>query len=123
MLCSIKSLGVSLKALAASGAFEESCHKIDAQPSGLITENQVFSNINILSHNPIPKAPPLAPSPITIDNIGVSIDAISIRLFAIAYPCPLSSAATPGSAPGVSIKVITGKSNFSAIFIIRNAFL
>ena len=60
--------GVSFKDLAASGAFEESFHKIDAQPP---TYNRKPS---ILKHNhfiakPQPNAPPLAPSPITIDKI------------------------------------------------------
>ena len=36
---------------------------------------------------------------------------------AIASACPLSSAPTPGYAPGVSINIMTGKPNLSAIFI------
>ena len=49
-----------------------------------------------------------------IDNVGTfnfmqhSID------FAIASACPLSSAPTPGYAPGVSINDITGILNLSA---------
>ena len=47
----------------------------------------------------------------TVSSIQVSIDR------AIASACPLSSAPTPGYAPGVSIKEITGILNFSANFI------
>ena len=43
--------------------------------------------------------------------------------FAIASPCPRSSAPIPGYAPFVSIKVIIGLLNFSACFIKRIAFL
>ncbi len=42
---------------------------------------------------------------------------------AMASPWPLSSAPIPQKAPGVSIKHITGRLNFSACFISLKAFL
>ena len=51
-------------------------------------------------------APPLPPSPIIIEIIGVLICEISKRFLAMASPWPLSSAPSPGYAPGVSTNVI-----------------
>ena len=57
---------------------------------------------------PIAKAPPEAPSPITIEIIGTFNADISNKFLAIASAWPLSSAPMPGYAPGVSISVKTG---------------
>ncbi len=56
------------------------------------------------------RAPPLPPSPITTLTIGVRNVAILFKFFAMASACPLSSAPTPGKAPGVSIIVKIGYS-------------
>ena len=64
---------------------------MEEQDSGEITEYHVFSNISTLSPIPIPKAPPEAPSPIMMQITGTDSCTISIRLRAIASPCPLSS--------------------------------
>ena len=53
--------------------------------------------------------------------IGVSSAAISRRLSAIASEMPRSSDSMPGYAAGVSMNEITGRLNFSASFIARNA--
>jgi hypothetical protein len=50
-----------------------------------------------------------------IDITGTPSDRVRSVERAIASDCPLSSAPIPGYAPGVSIKVITGKLNLSAI--------
>ena len=61
-------------------------------------------------------APPDPPSPIITEIVGtVSSMQHSIDL-AIASACPLSSAPTPGYAPGVSINKITGILNLFAKF-------
>ncbi len=60
-------------------------------------------------------APPDPPSPITNEKIGdLTVKEFLIEL-AIAPDCPLSSASTPGKAPGVSIKETIGKLNLLAI--------
>ena len=120
---SFKSLAVAFISSAASFALVESLYKILANPSGDKIEYTAFSNMAILSPTAIANAPPLEPSPITIQIIGTSSFEISNKFLAIASPCPLSSAPIPGYAPGVSIKVIIGLLNFSACFINRNAFL
>ena len=96
---------------------------MEAQPSGDITEYTLFSSIRTESATPIPNAPPLPPSPITTETIGTLRLNISDRFFAIASPCPFSSASIPGYAPEVSIIVSIGSSNLSAILINLNAFL
>ena len=75
-------------------------------------------------------APPDPPSPTTYEKIGELVDKQQLIELAIASDCPLSSASTPGNAPGVSIKVTTGKLNFAAnslfcllIFAISNAIV
>ena len=68
-----------------------------------------FSNIHTSSATANASAPPLPPSPITIDRIGTLSADISYKLRAIASPCPLSSASRPQNAPGVSTKQITGR--------------
>ena len=68
-------------------------------------------------------APPDPPSPIIIEIVGtVSSIQHSIDL-AIASAWPLSSAPTPGYAPGVSINEITGILNLFASFISLIDFL
>ena len=81
-----------------------------------------FSSISTRLATPSASAPPLLPSPVTTDTTGTVSVLISIRQRAIASPCPRSSAAMPGYAPGVSMNVITGRPNFSACFISRSAF-
>ena len=71
---------------------------------------------------PKASAPPLPPSPITIEITGTVKPAISTRLRAIASLWPRCSAAFPGYAPFVSMKQIIGLLNFSACFIKRSAF-
>src|SRR5690606_34949667 len=115
------SFAVNFKASAARSLYSQLRHKIDEHDSGEITEYHVFSIIKTLSPTPIPKAPPEAPSPIITQMIGTFNRVISKIFRAIASPCPRSSASNPGYAPGVSIKVNTGRLNFSADFIKRNA--
>src|SRR5690554_8130756 len=64
------SLAVSFKASAACSLYSQLLQRMDEQFSGEITENQAFSSIKNLSPTPIPKAPPDAPSPITIQITG-----------------------------------------------------
>ena len=63
-----------------------SFQRILAYPSGDNIEYIEFSYINILSPTPIANAPPLEPSPITIEIIGVFRLDISIKFLAIASP-------------------------------------
>ena len=116
------SLDVNFSASAAFSLYSQLLQSIEEQDSGEITEYQVFSNINISSPTPIPKAPPDAPSPIIITIIGTDKDIISYMFLAIASPCPRSSASKPGNAPGVSTSVTIGISNLSADFINLRAF-
>ena len=68
-------------------------------------------------------APPEPPSPIIIAKVGtLSSIQHSIDL-AMASACPLSSAPTPGYAPGVSMKEIIGILNLFAKFINLIVFL
>ncbi|EMI13753.1 hypothetical protein C883_3409 [Bacillus stratosphericus LAMA 585] len=82
--------------LAASGAYLASFHRIDAAPSGEITEYHEYSNIWIWLPTLIPRAPPLDASPITIQTIGTLSVAISNRFRAIASEIPRSSDPLPG---------------------------
>ena len=66
-------------------------------------------------------APPEPPSPMTTDTTGARSVAIASSDLAMASLCPRSSAPTPGYAPGVSIKVMSGKPKRSANFITRCA--
>ena len=75
----------------------------------------------VRSPTPIASAPPLPPSPITVQMIGTVSSAISSRLRAMASDWPRSSASMPGHAPGVSMKVRIGRPKRSAIFISRSA--
>ena len=81
-----------------------SLHKIEAHPSGEITEYIEFSNIKILS--PVAKAiaPPDPPSPIIIEIIGDKTFKLVEIVFAIAQLALFSSASLPGYAPAVSTK-------------------
>ncbi len=112
---------VKFNASAARSLLSQFLQRMEEQLSGEMTEYHVFSNIKTRSPTPIPRAPPLAPSPITTQMIGTLSVAMTIRFLAIASPCPRSSASRPGNAPGVSIRHITGMLNFSAIRIKRNA--
>ncbi len=118
-----KSSGVIFRAFVAVSTFEASLHKIAAHPSGDITLKTLYLIMASLSATPIAKAPPLPPSPITIDMVMASIWESSRRFLAIASDCPLSSAPSPGYAPGVSISIKIGRLNFSASFAARRAFL
>lgn len=64
------SSAVSFIIEAASLLLEESFQRILANPSGDKTEHIAFSNIQISSVTPRARAPPLPPSPITIDIVG-----------------------------------------------------
>ena len=112
-----RSFDVNFIAVAASSVFFGSLHNIEAQPSGDITEYIAFSSINTLLVDAKAIAPPEPPSPIIIDMVGAPNDIEHSIDLAIASACPLSSAPTPGYAPGVSIKKIIGKLNLSASFI------
>ena len=83
-------------AIAASSARDASRNRIDAQPSGEMTEYTACSSMLTRSPIAIASAPPLPPSPVTVTMIGVRRLAISRRLYAIASACPRSSASMPG---------------------------
>eukprot|EP00955_Chlamydomonas_euryale_P020036 213452-Chlamydomonas_euryale.AAC.17 len=70
---------------------------------------------------PIASAPPDPPSPITSEMTGTRSPNISRRLYAIASPCPSSSAALPAYAPGVSTIVTIGRPNLLAWRMKRSA--
>ena len=116
-----KSLAVIFSAWAAKSFFIASRHMIEAQPSGEITEYIAFSIISTRSAMAMASAPPLPPSPVITVIMGISKRAISRRLRAMASAWPRSSAPSPGYAPGVSTNVNTGRRNFAAICIARNA--
>ena len=73
------------------------------------------------SATPSASAPPDDPSPITTATAGTRRRSIVCMLRAIAPPWPRSSAPLPGNAPGVSIRVMTGRSSLSARAITRIA--
>ena len=106
---------------AASDAWSADFHRIDAQPSGEITEYVEYWSISVTSPTAIASAPPEPPSPMTVTMIGTRSPAISYRLRPMASDCPRSSAPMPGYAPGVSTKVNSGSPNFSASFISLSA--
>ena len=87
-----------------------------------VSNSRMVSSEGTAIATPSASAPPEPPSPITVAIIGTSRSLISNRLRAIASDCPRSSAPNPAHAPGVSMKVITGTRNFSAIFMRRSAF-
>ena len=118
-----RSCAVNFIAFAASRDFVGSFHKIAAHPSGDMTEYIAFSNIKTLFADAKAIAPPDPPSPIINDMIGTLKDMQHSIELAIACACPLCSAPIPGYAPGVSINVIIGILNLSAIFISRIHFL
>ena len=93
---SYKSFAVNFILSAASLNLLESFHSMLLYPSGDNIEYIAFSNIITLFATPIAKAPPDEPSPITIAITGTVSFAISNIDFAIASPCPLCSASTPG---------------------------
>ena len=106
----------------ASCSREASFQRIEAAPRGEMTEYRAFSSMARSSHTPSARAPPLPPSPSTTETTGVFRDINSAKFFAMASPCPRSSASTPQNAPGVSMKQMIGRWNFSACFASRNAF-
>jgi hypothetical protein len=73
------------------------------------------------SVTPSARAPPDDPSPITTAIDGTRSRSIVCMLRAIAPPWPRSSAPAPGKAPGVSMRVITGRFILSAMAITRIA--
>ena len=81
---------------AASGAWSALRHRIDAQPSGEITEYVAYCSISTTSPTAMASAPPEPPSPITLTMIGVRSRAISNRLRPMASDWPRSSASIPG---------------------------
>jgi hypothetical protein len=111
-----------LSALAATEAIVASFHRIEAQPSGLITEYTPCSLIRTSSATASASAPPLPPSPMMIVTTGTGRPVINWMHCAIAMAWPCSSASTPGYAPGVSMKVITGSRSFPASRISLAAF-
>ena len=62
---------------AASGACSADFHRIDAQPSGEITEYVAYCSISVTSPTAIASAPPEPPSPMTVTMIGMRRPAIS----------------------------------------------
>ena len=80
---------------AASFTFLASFHRMDAQPSGEMTEYTAFSKIHTWSATPRARAPPLPPSPMSTDTMGVRRPAIFTRFSAMAWPWPRSSAPRP----------------------------
>ena len=81
---------------ALKSAREESFQIMDAKPSGESMEYTEFS-YNITEF-PTPKAnaPPLPPSPVTIEITGTFKSNIFIIDWEMASPCPRSSAPNPG---------------------------
>ena len=67
-------------AVAASSARPASRQRMDAQPSGEITEYTECSSMFTRSPTAMASAPPLPPSPVTFTTIGVLRPAISRRL-------------------------------------------
>ena len=57
----------------------------------------------------------------SMQTMGVFSPLISRRFTAMASATPRSSLPTPGYAPGVSMRVTTGRRTFSASFITRRA--
>jgi len=81
-----RSSAVILAILHASCSFEASFQRILANPLGEITEYIAFYSIASSSQTPIANAPPLSPSPRTIEIIGVLRVINSAILRAIASP-------------------------------------
>ena len=115
------SCAVSLSASAASPARAASFHRIAAAASGEATEKMACSSISTRSARARARAPPLPPSPMITASTGVRSWAIASRFSAMAKACPRSSAGSEGSAPGMSIRVITGRRKRSAWRIRRRA--
>ncbi|MOA46798.1 hypothetical protein D3C78_1693550 [compost metagenome] len=64
-------------AAAASWAFSPVFQRMDAQPSGLITEYTEYCSISTWSATPMASAPPEPPSPMMVEMMGVCSCAIS----------------------------------------------
>src|SRR5207253_1474843 len=69
-------------------------NRMEAQPSGEMTEYQACSCVRTRSATA--SAPPLPPSPISAHTTGTPRPASAVRLAAIASACPRSSAPMPG---------------------------
>ena len=106
---SFKSFAVHFMTAAASSALFPSFQRMDANPSGDRMEYMEFSSIHTWLATARARAPPLPPSPMTMDKTGTFREDISKRLRAMASPCPLSSASIPQNAPGVSTKQMMGR--------------
>ena len=117
-----RSCAVRRSASAARSAYAASLKRIEAQPSGEITEYIPYAIISTRLATPIASAPPLPPSPMTTVTTGTDSDAMPSSASAIACAWPRSSAPMPGYAPGVSISVTIGSEKRSAIRITRSAF-
>ena len=83
-------------ASAAASFLSELFHRMEAQPSGEITEYTAYCSISSRSQTPMASAPPEPPSPITTLTMGTSSVDISNRLRAMASLWPRSSLDTPG---------------------------
>ena len=83
-------------AMAASSARPASRQRMDAHPSGVITEYTECSSMFTRSPTAMASAPPLPPSPVTLTMMGVGRRDISRRLWAMASAWPRSSASSPG---------------------------
>ena len=62
---------------AASAAFSALCQRMEAQPSGEMTEYMPYCSISTRSATPMASAPPLPPSPMTTAMVGMLSFAIS----------------------------------------------
>src|SRR3546814_10750221 len=80
------------------------------QPTGEVPEWCSFSQISTQVAAASAIAPPEPPSPTTAAIMGTPSDRHASVERAIASAWPRSSASTPGKAPAVSTKVITGRS-------------
>jgi len=91
-----RSFAVNFIASAASSDLLGSLQRIEAHPSGEITEYIEFSNIITLFEDASAIAPPDPPSPIIIEMFGTFRDMQHSIEFAIAVAWPLCSAPMPG---------------------------
>ena len=90
------SAAVSFNAAAACSTASPLFQRIAAQPSGLITLYHAYCIMATRSATAMPNAPPDPPSPTMTDTIGTRSRDISIRLTAMAWAWPRSSAPIPG---------------------------
>ena len=95
---------------------------MDAQASGLTTENAELRSMSTLSATHSASAPPLPPSPVITLTTGTVSPLMATRFWAMASPWPRSSAPIPQYAPEVSTRHSTGRPNFWAWRMRRRAF-